>query len=429
MLTAVTGLTWGDEGKEEILDLLVRQSGALVRCQGGCHSGFTVTAGSGGNFAFRLLPCGIRHPGVTNILGDGMVIDLDRLRHELSMAEYFHLHVNPDNLKLSERATICMPCHIRHDVLEEEQGTQGGMASVYSGKVRKKTLRLGDLLHLDEPSVQRRLRSVMEWENLILAKVYGQKPLSDEEALHWCRDQAAFFRPYITDTGEYLRLLHTLARPIVMESQLGTLRDIDYGVFPDTAPFHTLGSCAAVGAGIPELSPDHIVGVIGASASCIGPGPFPAGKAVDRTWTARLNLRTWDTTAARLRRRGPFDGPAARYGVQLQKPDQIVLTGLNALSPMAEIPVVTGYRLDEREVNRFVPGPELEQMVPVTEFLPGWQKDLSGCTAWENLPREAKAYVRKLEGLLGSSVHLISVEPGGSCFPRKRGSWLYHQEG
>ena len=210
---AIVGINWGDEGKGRMVDLLAEQADVVVRYQGGSNAGHTVVT-DGGRYVFNLLPSGILHPKVVCVLGDGIVVDLEHLRHELSMMEYFHVKVSPENLKLSARATICMPFHVRQDVLEEERlsrsgnafgSTRRGIAYAYGDKYMKKTLRLGDLLYLNEPSVRQRLRMILDSKNEIMTKLYGESPLSEEECIQWCADQARYFAPYICDTGRWLR--------------------------------------------------------------------------------------------------------------------------------------------------------------------------------------------------------------------------------
>ncbi len=436
MLTAVTGINWGDEGKGRIVDLLAEDADVVVRYQGGNNAGHTVVNQSE-TYVFNLLPSGILHPRVTCVLGDGMVVDLDHLRHELSMMDYFHVRVSPDNLKLSARATICMPFHIRQDVLEEERlarsgnafgSTRRGIAYAYGDKYRKKTLRLGDLLHLEEPSVLQRLRMILDSKNLLLTKVYGQSPISEEEAIHWCRDQSAFFAPYICDTGDYLEAATQQGARILLEAQLGALRDIDCGIFPYTSSSNTIAAYAPVGAGMPGVSLDHVVGVMKAYSTCVGAGPFTAEKAMTEGWNDTLRKLGGEFGAAtgRPRRVGPFDAVASRYGLRCQRADKIALTKLDVLGGLDEIPVITAYQIKGRILSEFRTDAELEHMKPVVEMLPGWKCDISQCRSWEELPENARRYVQRVEELIGCQLHLISVgAERNACFPRSRDSWLF----
>ena len=437
MLTAVVGINWGDEGKGRIVDLLAAQADVVVRCQGGRNAGHRVTTPAG-SYVFDLLPAGLLHPQVVGILGGGMVVDLDHLRHELSMMSYFQIPISPDNLKLSSQAAICMPFHVRQEVLEEERLRQGGgygstrrgIAYAYGDKCLKKALRLGDLQALDSPGVRQRLREILDSKNLVLTKIYGQQPLGEDEALQWCRDQAAFFSPYICHTGAYLRQAVREGKNVLLEAQLGALRDVDYGVYPYTAGFSTLSAYAPMGAGLPGARLDHVVGVIKAYSTYAGEGPFPAEKVLPEPWSLRLRDAggEYGPATGRPRRAGPFDVVASRYGIQCQGPDQLVLTKLDVLSGLEELPVITGYLLAGKPLEVFPTGPELELVQPVIKTLPGWQEDISGCKSWESLPRQAKEYVLFLERQLGTPFHMISVGTGPDAwFPRRAGSWVFQE--
>lgn len=435
MLTAVAGINWGDEGKGRIVDLLAEKADVVVRYQGGNNAGHTVVNGSG-TYVFNLLPSGILHPNVVCVLGDGMVVDLDHLRHEISMMKYFHVKISPENLKLSARATICMPFHIRQDVLEEERlsqsgsafgSTRRGIAYAYGDKYMKKTLRLGDLLYLEEPFVRQRMRVILDSKNEIMTKLYGQQPLTEEECLQWCQDLARYFAPYICDTGAWLEQAAAQGRNILFEAQLGAMRDIDRGAYPYTSSCNTLAAYAPLGAGLPGASLDHVVGVMKAYSTCVGAGPFAAEKAMPEDWNQKLREAggEYDAATGRPRRTGPFDAVASRYGLKCQRADKIALTKLDVLSGLETIPVISAYRIGGQETRDFPPGAVLERAVPVVTELPGWMCDISGCRRWEELPENARRYVTVLEELTGSKIHLISVgAERNACFPAEEGSWF-----
>lgn len=248
MLTSVTGINWGDEGKGRIVDLLTEKADYVVRYQGGNNAGHTVVTDQG-KFVLNLLPSGILHPTAVCVLGNGMVIDPDHLRHEIAMMQYMKVKVDASNLKISDKATICMPFHVRQDVLEEERlsktgsafgSTRRGIAYAYGDKYMKKTLRMGDLLELDAPSVQHRLKVIIDSKNLVLENVYNQEPLSYDEIMEWCRSQAEFFKDYICDVGTLLGAAAGQGKNILFEAQLGALRDIDYGIYPFTSSSNTI---------------------------------------------------------------------------------------------------------------------------------------------------------------------------------------------
>ena len=240
MLTAVTGINWGDEGKGRVIDLLAENADIVARYQGGNNAGHTVVTEKG-KFILNLLPSGILHPEVTCVLGTGMVVDLDHLAGEMAAIEERGVEISPKNLKLSDKATISMPWHKVQDGLEEDRlakngtafgSTRRGIAYAYSDKYRKKTLRLGDLLHLDEERTQNRLHMILDSKNMELAGCYHQEKMSYDALFHWCEAQAAKFAPYICDVGAFLQQAHDSGKRIVLEAQLGAMRDIDYGIFP-----------------------------------------------------------------------------------------------------------------------------------------------------------------------------------------------------
>ncbi|MGN8707237.1 adenylosuccinate synthetase, partial [Bacillota bacterium HCP3S3_E9] len=383
MLTVVTGINWGDEGKGRVIDLLAEKANVVARFQGGDNAGHTVVVGRE-KYVMNLLPSGILHPDVVCVLGPGMVIDLEELLHEMDSLRKKGISITPRNLKISDKATISMPWHRIQDELEEERlsgsgrafgSTKRGIAYAYSDKYRKKTLRIGDLLHLEEPEVQDRISMILEAKNLELAGCYHQEPMSESAFRFWCGGMAEALRDYISDTGTFLENELKEGKRVLLEAQLGAMRDIDYGIFPYTSSSSTIAAYAPIGAGIPGEIPDHVVGVLKAYSTCVGAGPFVAEKAMDRSWREGLRRKGGEFGAAteRPRRVGPFDAVASRYGLRCQKADRIALTKLDVLSGMNEIPIITGYRLKEKQVDRFDPLSDLEAMEPVVKFLPGWK--------------------------------------------------------
>lgn len=422
MLTVVTGINWGDEGKGRVIDLLAEKANVVARFQGGDNAGHTVVVEKE-KYVMNLLPSGILHPDVVCVLGPGMVIDLEELLHEMDSLREKGISITPRNLKISDKATISMPWHRIQDELEEERlsgsgrafgSTKRGIAYAYSDKYRKKTLRIGDLLHLEEPEVQDRISMILEAKNLELAGCYHQEPMSESAFRFWCGGMAESLRDYISDTGTFLENELKEGKRVLLEAQLGAMRDIDYGIFPYTSSSSTIAAYAPIGAGIPGEIPDHVVGVLKAYSTCVGAGPFVAEKAMDRSWRDGLRKKGGEFGAAtgRPRRVGPFDAVASRYGLRCQKADRIALTKLDVLSGMKEIPVITGYRLKEKQVDRFDPLSDLEAMEPVVKFLPGWKEDITDCRRWTDLPWNAQKYVHSLEQLLDQEIPFISVGAG-----------------
>ena len=421
MLTAVTGINWGDEGKGRVIDLLAENADVVARYQGGNNAGHTVVTEQG-KFILNLLPSGILHPDVTCVLGAGMVIDLDHLAGEMDAIEQRGIRVGPENLKLSDKATISMPWHKVQDGLEEDRlarkgtafgSTRRGIAYAYSDKYRKKTLRLGDLLHLDEERVQNRLHVILESKNLELAGCYHQEPMSYDALLEWCRMQAGQFAPYICDVGAFLQQAHDSGKRIVLEAQLGAMRDIDYGIFPFTSSSNTLAAYAPLGAGIPNCRLDHVVGVLKAYSTCVGAGPFAAENAMGEAWNEQLRKAGGEYGAAtgRPRRVGPFDCVASRYGLSCQGADKIALTKLDVLSYLDKIPVCAHYELNGEVIDEF-PFPTLQSSAkPVMEYMEGWKCDISGVRKWEDLPEAARKYVEYVEEKIGCRIGYVSVGP------------------
>ena len=336
MLTAVTGINWGDEGKGRVIDLLAENADIVARYQGGNNAGHTVVTEKG-KFILNLLPSGILHPEVTCVLGTGMVVDLDHLAGEMAAIEERGVEISPKNLKLSDKATISMPWHKVQDGLEEDRlakngtafgSTRRGIAYAYSDKYRKKTLRLGDLLHLDEERTQNRLHMILDSKNMELAGCYHQEKMSYDALFHWCEAQAAKFAPYICDVGAFLQQAHDSGKRIVLEAQLGAMRDIDYGIFPFTSSSNTLAAYAPLGAGIPNCKLDHVVGVLKAYSTCVGAGPFAAENAMGEDWNEQLRKAGGEYGAAtgRPRRVGPIDLVASR-DLRLQIGDKLTIVG------------------------------------------------------------------------------------------------------
>lgn len=433
MLTAVTGINWGDEGKGRVIDLLAEKADIVVRYQGGNNAGHTVVTNAG-KFILNLLPSGIIHPDVVCVLGDGMVVDLEHLASEIQSIREKGVAVSPANLKLSARATISMPWHRVQDELEEARlaktgsafgSTKRGIAYAYSDKYRKKTLRLGDLLHLDEENIKARLKTMLEAKNLELAGCYHQNEMSYNALLSWCQKQADLFAPYICDTGSYLSDALKRGKKVVLEAQLGAMRDIDYGIFPYTSSSSTISAYGPIGAGIPGEQLDHVVGVLKAYSTCVGAGPFVAEKAENESWKNTLREAGGEYGAAtgRPRRVGPFDVVASRYGAKCQNVDKIALTKLDVLSNFEVIPVITAYKKNGVETDVFDPLEDLDSYEPVVEYLPGWEHDISNCKSWEQLPENAKAYVNYIEKHMKYQIEFISTGAERNQYLLK-GEWL-----
>ena len=384
MLTAITGINWGDEGKGRMVDLLSQEYNIVVRYQGGNNAGHTVVTPEG-KFVLNLLPSGILRPDVVCVMGNGMVIDPAHLEKEIAALRAQGIQIDPSHLKISDRATICMPYHVAEDGLEEDRlsksgnqfgSTRRGIAYSYGDKFMKKTLRMGDLLNLDQ-SVKDRLATIVEWKNLTMEKVYGQQPIDLEEMWAWCQKYAELFKDYICDAGAFLDKADREGQKILFEAQLGALRDIDFGIYPFTSSSNVIGSYAPIGAGIPGHKLHKSIGIMKAYSSCVGEGPFTAELAMTEEEKNALREAGHEFGAAtgRPRRVGPFDVVASRYGVFCQGADELALTLLDVLDYMEEIPVVDKYLVNGEEVDRFPMGEALDNAKPVVKYLPGWHCD------------------------------------------------------
>ena len=421
MLTAITGINWGDEGKGRMVDLLSQEYDIVARYQGGNNAGHTVK-NERGKFVLNLLPSGILRPEVVCVMGGGMVIDPAHLEQEIAALRAQGIAISPANLKISDRATITMPFHVAQDGLEEARlsktgaqfgSTKRGIAYAYGDKFMKKTLRMGDLVHMDA-GVRKRLETIVESKNLTMVNIYGQQPASVEEMWAWCEKYAAIFKDYICDAGEYLAAADDAGKKIMFEAQLGALRDIDYGIYPYTSSSNTIGAYAPIGAGIPGRKLDLSIGIMKAYSSCVGDGPFTAELAMTEAEknVLREHGHEYGAATGRPRRVGPFDAVASRYGVRCQGADVLALTLLDVLDYMDEVPIVAHYRLADGTITDSFPmGKTLDDAQPVVETLPGWHTDISGIRSFDALPRETRDYVLRLEELVGCRIKYISVGP------------------
>lgn len=415
MLTAITGINWGDEGKGRMVDLLSQDYDIVVRYQGGNNAGHTVI-NEKGKFVLNLLPSGILREDIVNVMGTGMVIDLAHLSKERAALVERGVSISPDNLKISERATICMPYHPQLDILEEERlgkdaygSTRRGISPVYGDKYMKKALRMGDLLQLD--SIKERIRHIIEFKSATIEKVYGAPPLQFEEIWRWLQQYAAEFGPYICDTGLYLTEADNRGQKIMFEAQLGALRDIDFGIYPFTSSSNTIAAYAPVGAGAPNLQLTDSIGITKAYSSCVGEGPFVSEYFGEQAHQLREAGGEYGAATGRPRRVGAFDVVASRYGCRLQGVSSVALTMLDVLSYCDEIPVCVAYEIDGEVTTDFPYGAKLDRAKPILETMPGWKTDISGARSIEDLPPEAVSYIHFIQKSLDCSIRYVSVGP------------------
>lgn len=420
MLTAITGVNWGDEGKGRMVDLLSQDYDIVVRYQGGNNAGHTVINPKG-KFVLNLLPSGILREDVVNVMGSGMVIDLAHLYKERQALAERGVAITPENLKISDRAAICMPYHPLLDVLEEERlgagaygSTRRGIAPVYGDKYMKKALRMGDLLHLQEQ--KERVEKLVAFKNLTVEKVYGAPPVSFNEIWDWLQTYAKEFAPYVCDTGLFLTKAEAAGKRILFEAQLGALRDIDFGIYPYTSSSNTIAAYAPIGAGVPNLKLNNSIGITKAYSSCVGEGPFVSEYFGEQAETLRQAGGEFGAATGRPRRVGAFDVVASRYGCRMQGADTLAITMLDVLSYMDEIPVCVAYEIDGVETTDFPYGVMLDKAKPVLKTLKGWKKDIREARTKEELPPEAVAYIEFIQQSLGVPVSYVSVGPDREAY-------------
>ena len=414
MLTAIVGTNWGDEGKGRMVDLFSERFDVVCRYQGGNNAGHTVV-NDRGKFVMNLLPSGILRPETANVLGPGIVIDLEHLYGETERLRQAGIDIKPGHLILSDRATICMPYHKLLDGLEEDRlgdkkfgSTRRGISPVYADKYMKKTLRLGDLLHWD--SLRERLEGLLEWKNLVVEKGYGHAAILLDDMMAWLETYGKPFLPYITDTTVYLKDAIDAGKSVIFEAQLGALRDIDFGIYPYTSASTTLAAYAPIGAGVPFARLDESIGIMKAYSSCVGEGPFTCELFGAEGDELREAGGEYGAATGRPRRVGGFDVVASRYGAQMQGCTYLALTKLDVLSYLKEIPVCVAYEINGRRVESFPASiDELNAAKPVYEYLPGFACDISRCRKAEDLPKAALDYVRYIEKAVGCPVKYVSV--------------------
>lgn len=410
---AIVGINWGDEGKGRMVDYLSQRFDVVVRYQGGGNAGHTVINDMG-KFALHLLPSGVFHKGVMNILGNGVALDCENLLSEIETLRAAGVPVSPENLLVSDRASLLLPWHRELDALEEARlkdkqygSTKQGIAPFYSDKYQKKTVMAGELLHPQH--LKEHLADLLEWKNLTLQKVYGAKGYTLDELLAWVDKYCEAVKPYITNTTAFLRDAQKAGKSILFEAQLGALRDLDYGIYPYTTSSNAVAAYAPVGSGLPTAKLDDVVGVVKAYSSCVGEGPFVCEWFGEDAQKLRDAGAEYGAKTGRPRRVGPIDLVATRYGVEIQGATTIALTKLDILSYMDKIPVCAHYELDGQQTDEFPFPVCLQDAKPVIEYVDGWKCDISKVRSWDELPENARNYVEYVERAIGCHIGYVSV--------------------
>ena len=412
---AIVGINWGDEGKGRMVDLLTQNYDIVVRYQGGGNAGHTVI-NEYGKFALHLLPSGIFRKGVVNILGNGVALDPENLWKEITQLQAQGVSITPENLKISDRASLLMPWHRDLDGLEEARladkkfgSTKQGIAPFYADKFAKKTVLAGELLY--PAYLKAHLTDLLEWKTLTLTRVYGAEPVTMADLEQWLDEYCEKIKPFICDTGVFLRDAQAQGKKVLFEAQLGALRDLDYGIHPYTTSSNPIAAYAPVGSGMPNVKIDEIVGVVKAYSSCVGEGPFTCEMFGEEAQQLRDAGFEYGAKTGRPRRVGPIDLVATRYGVRCQGATCIALTKMDVMGYMDKIPVCAHYELDGKVTDEFPFPCVLPDAKPVMEYLPGWKCDISAARTWEELPQEARDYVEYIEKNVGCHIGYVSVGP------------------
>lgn len=415
-VSAIVGANWGDEGKGKMTDVLAQHSDFVIRYQGGNNAGHTII-NAYGKFALHLLPSGVFYPHTTNILGPGIALNISSFLSELD--ELIARGVPKPSLYISERAQVVLPYHLLLDEYEEERlgdrkygSTKSGIAPFYSDKHLKIGVQVADLF--DEGRLRDRVERSLTVKNLLFEHLYQKPIMSLEQIVPALMAAGDKIKPYICDTSTLLHDALKDQKKILVEGQLGALRDPDHGIYPYPTSSSTLAGFASVGAGIPPHAITQVVAVTKAYSSCVGAGPF-VSEIFDRE-AENLRERGGDAgeygaTTGRPRRMGWFDAVATRYGCRMQGATAVALTVLDVLGYLDEIPVCTAYEIDGEKTHRFPVPALLDRATPVLEMMPGWRRDISSVRRFSDLPTNAQNYVMQIEAWLEVPVKWVSVGP------------------
>ena len=416
MVNVIVGANWGDEGKGKITDMLAESSDVVVRFQGGANAGHTII-NEYGKFGLHLLPSGVFFPHITNIIGNGVAFDPQAFLSELQSLTA--QGVPAPHILISDRVQILMPYHILQDTYEEERlagnaygSTRSGIAPFYSDKYMKIGIQLNELY--DEPVLRQRLEKVCVLKNVLFEHLY-HKPLLNPDELYaqlmvW-RDALA---PFVADTHTFVQQALREDKTILLEGQLGSMRDPDFGIYPFTTSSHTLAGFGAVGVGVPPTSIRSVIAVTKAYSSAVGAGAFPCrldGEEAEELRRRGGDAGEYGVKTGRPRDVGWYDCVASRYGCSIQGATEVALTCLDVLGYLDEIKVCTAYEIDGKLTRDFPVTPLLNHAKPVYTTLPGWNCDLRGITEWEKLPKQAQDYVLFLEQELGVPIKTVSTGP------------------
>lgn len=418
MVRAIVGANWGDEGKGKITDMLAKESDIIIRFQGGSNAGHTII-NNYGRFALHLLPSGVFYGHTTSIIGNGVALNIPFLVKELE--SLVSQGVPMPHILVSDRAQILMPYHVLFDTYEEERlggksfgSTKSGIAPFYSDKYAKIGFQVSELFE-DEEALKDKVQRVCETKNVLLEHLYHKPLLNPDEVLAELMEYKKMVEPYVCDVSAYLHDAIKEGKNILLEGQLGSLKDPDHGIYPMVTSSSTLAAYGAIGAGIPPYEIKEITTVVKAYSSAVGAGAFVSeifGDEADELRRRGGDKGEFGATTGRPRRVGWFDAVASRYGCRIQGATEVALTVLDVLGYLDEIPICVGYEIDGEVVKDFPVTYKLEKAKPVLKTLPGWKCDIRGIKKYEDLPAECRNYIETIEAELGVPVTMVSNGPG-----------------
>ena len=416
MVQAIVGANWGDEGKGKITDLLANESDIVIRFQGGANAGHTII-NEHGRFALHLMPSGVCHENIVNIIGNGVALDIRKFINEYN--DICSQGLNP-KLMVSDRVQVIMPYHVDFDKYEEERlggkafgSTKSGIAPFFSDKYAKIGFQVSELF--DEETLREKIGRILEIKNALLVNLYHKDPIDADELTKEMLEQGKLIKPFVADTQAFLFDAIASGKNILLEGQLGSMKDPDMGIYPMVTSSSTLAGFGAVGDGIPPYEIKKIICVTKAYSSAVGAGAF-VSEILDEAKAKELRDRGGDkgeygATTGRPRRVGWFDAVATRYGCRVQGATDVALTNIDVLGYLDEIPVCVGYEIDGVVTKDFPNPNKLNKAKPVFEKMPGWKSDIRGVTDFDKLPKEAQDYVKFIEKECGVHVSLVSTGP------------------
>ena len=418
MVKAIVGANWGDEGKGKITDMLAEESDIVVRFQGGSNAGHTII-NDYGKFALHILLSGVFYNHITSVIGNGVALNIPYLINEMN--DLVKKGVPQPKILVSDRAQILMPYHILFDQYEEERlggksfgSTKSGIAPFYSDKYAKVGFQVNELFE-DEAILKEKVRSVLETKNVLVEHLYHKAPIDPEEIFKELLEYREMIRPFVGDVSVFLRDALKEGKRILLEGQLGSLKDPDFGIYPMVTSSSTLAAYGAIGAGIPAREIKDIVTVVKAYSSAVGAGEFVSeifGEEADELRRRGGDGGEFGATTGRPRRMGWFDAVASRYGCRMQGATEVALTVLDVLGYLDELPICIGYEIDGKVTKDFPATHELKKAKPVYTTLPGWKSEIRGITKYEELPENCRKYIEFIEKELEVPITMVSNGPG-----------------